>query len=169
METVDNSKATEGSGSGNTEPSSAFPPDASFPALTRFPGIRTMMRRIPKLNRLLQIGLGVMIAVVVWGYLYHWERSVPVTTLAKLAGNASFDGDIGWFKGTIYNGSNWKIQQLVVRIRIVNKNGSFQWDRRFRDDVEIVPLTSKNISIQTGQAHDYEHFEWSIVEAQGHW
>jgi hypothetical protein len=84
-----------------------------------------------------------------------------VTGKARLTG-------YGLFRGDIYNGSNWTITELIIKVEAKEKTGAVRWKRDFRTSEFIPPLTSGEISFSVTDDKDIGHFSWKITEIRGY-
>lgn len=92
--------------------------------------------------------------------------SLPKDELSKLNASASFS--FGSFKGNIYNGSNWRIKEIIVQIITQEQDGSIIWNRSFKTNVDILPLSAEEFYIKVGDDKNFASFVWAIVEAKGY-
>jgi hypothetical protein len=95
------------------------------------------------------------------------SKILPVVEQSKVSGNAGLTG-YGSFSRRIYNGSNWKITELVIRVIAKEKDGSIRWDRRFRAPQMISLLSTQNIHCSVTGDENVASFEWSIDEIRGY-
>lgn len=94
-------------------------------------------------------------------------KNLPLSDLTKLPGNA-YLGD-GEFKGRIYNGSDWTVEEVVFRVFAKEKDGSVRWDRKFLGSFSypLSPLKTESFSVNVTGEEGIDSFDWSIVEAKG--
>jgi hypothetical protein len=90
---------------------------------------------------------------------------LPEEEQSKVDGNATLRSES--FSGTLYNGSNWTIKEVIVRIIVKEKDGSTRWDRLFREAVTIPPLTTGDINFDIVGGQDFDSFEWGLKEIKG--
>jgi hypothetical protein len=94
---------------------------------------------------------------------------LPVEEQAKVTGNANLSG-YGSFSGKIYNGSNWTITEIKIRVAAKGENGVVKWNREFMTTTTIGPLTTEDFSFNvTGDENvSIALTEWGIVEVHGY-
>jgi hypothetical protein len=90
---------------------------------------------------------------------------LPLQEKMKINGNAGFKWD-NRFAGWIYNGSKCIITEIIVRIKAKNKDGSIRWERKFRKETYIKPLTQGALILTVADSKDASA-EWSIEEVLG--
>lgn len=93
-------------------------------------------------------------------------RNIPYEEWSKITGKASLSDGI--FKGEIYNGSNWKITSITVRIVAKEKDGRIRWDRKFKKEISIDPLSTSSFSISVIDDEGIGSFDWYIVDMSGY-
>ena len=93
------------------------------------------------------------------------SRSFPIEEKAKITGYA--DLAYGFLKGKLYNGSTWTVKEVIVTVKVLEKDGSTRWDRQFREMVTIQPLTTVSFMVEVGGDSDIGSFEWALVQVNG--
>jgi hypothetical protein len=91
----------------------------------------------------------------------------PLSEQAKVSGNAGLSG-YGSFSGRIYNGSNWTITDMIIRVLPKEKDGTVRWDRRFKASEVIPPLSTQSIQFSVTGDDGVASIEWSIEEIRGY-
>lgn len=91
---------------------------------------------------------------------------LPLEEKIKVTGNAGFSY-AEYFIGKIYNGSSWTITELTVHIIAKEKDGLIRWDRIFKTNIHITPLSTGNIFISITDTKDALS-EWNIEEVLGY-
>jgi len=91
---------------------------------------------------------------------------IPFLESVKIKGNGLLDH--GTFSGDIYNGSDWNITKIKLRIKAIEKDGKVRWDRDFIDINNIAPLTASSFSVNVINAEDIGSFEWNINDVWGY-
>ena len=94
------------------------------------------------------------------------SEEIPPDEGAKVTGNSGIS--YGEFRASIYNGSSWIIDELVITISAKDKNGGTSWNRKFRNkpSAEIDPLTTGHISFSIAD-DNVQNYEWNIAEVRG--
>ena len=92
---------------------------------------------------------------------------LPFVEMAKVTGNAGLSG-YGSFSGKIYNGSDWTITDMIIRVIAKEKNGNVRWDRKFKETQVISSLSTANIYITVTGDENVPSFEWNIEEIRGY-
>jgi hypothetical protein len=99
----------------------------------------------------------------------HLIEKLPQSELSKIEGRGSIDKVFEGFKAKIYNGSDYTITDITIRIVVKGKNGKVKWDRLFRVSKEIPSLSVSEISFPLlGVEWDIPSFDWYIEEARGY-
>tara|TARA_Y100000310_G_C20256801_1_gene611730 strand:- start:64 stop:597 length:534 start_codon:yes stop_codon:yes gene_type:complete len=93
---------------------------------------------------------------------------LPDIEKRKITGNASFGLYESSFKGKIYNGTDWTIMKLIVKIVAKEADGSVRWDRNFEERTHILPLSTKSLYFSVTGAEGVASHQWSIEEAFGY-
>lgn len=91
---------------------------------------------------------------------------IPIEDTLKISGNAEF-GSFGEFIGKIYNGSGWTLTDITIKIVAREKDKKIRWDRKFRTEINIPPLSTGNLYISVTGEREAEP-EWSIGEVRGY-
>lgn len=95
------------------------------------------------------------------------SKILPLEEQTKVTGNAGLSG-YGSFSGKIYNGGNWTITDMIIRVIAKEKNGNVRWDRKFRETQVISPLSTASIDIDVTGDENVASFEWNIEEIRGY-
>lgn len=95
------------------------------------------------------------------------SKILPYDEQVKVTGNAGLSG-YGSFSGKAYNGSNWTITDMIIRVVAKEKNGSIRWDRKFKETQVIPPLSIASIDITVTDDENVASFEWNIEEIHGY-
>ena len=90
---------------------------------------------------------------------------LPADQQARITGNASLS--FGSFSGKIYNGSDWTVTGLTFRVVAKEKDGSVRWDRKFKESMNVQPLSTTSFSVSVTGDQGCASHEWSIDEAIG--
>ena len=99
----------------------------------------------------------------------HLIEDVPQSELSKIEGKGSIDKVFEGFKAKFYNGSDYTITDITIRIVVKGKNGKVKWDRLFRSSKEIPSLSVSEISFPLlDVGWDISSFDWYIEEARGY-
>jgi hypothetical protein len=94
-------------------------------------------------------------------------KVLPLSEHIKVTGNAGLTG-YGSFSGKIYNGSDWTITDLIIRVMPKEKDGKIRWDRRFQASEVIPPLSTRSIQVAVTGDENVAAIEWSIEEIRGY-
>lgn len=94
------------------------------------------------------------------------ERELPYETSSKITGNASLA--YGSFSGRLYNGSDWVVTRVVIRVSAKEKDGTVRWTRDFSEIVTIKPLTTESFSISVTGDEGITKAPWNIEKIFGH-
>ncbi len=112
---------------------------------------------------------------IVRGYLQEESSALIIETLParerdKLEGNVAVKTilDHGWFEGSIYNGSDWTIKEIVFNLTIKEKDGSVRWSRRLKTHFDIAPLATESYSIDVTGTKGLGDITSYVVEARGY-
>lgn len=92
---------------------------------------------------------------------------LPFEEMIKVTGNAGLTG-YGSFSGKIYNGSNWTITDMIIRVIAKEKDGQVRWDRKFNETQVINPLSTTSITITVTGDANVASTEWNIGEIRGY-
>lgn len=90
---------------------------------------------------------------------------IPSEEIQKVTGNAEIGSS--YFEGDIYNGTNWIITVLTIRIIAHDNTGSVIWDRKFEETTYILPFSTQDILFKIGECK-YNTFDWNIEEIKGY-
>jgi len=77
------------------------------------------------------------------------------------------------FKGHIYNGSDWTLYNMIIRIVVKRKDGTIRWDRKYKISrfevpyVMVSPLSTGNFEVRISDYEESDSFEWHIVSVKG--
>lgn len=77
------------------------------------------------------------------------EHVVPADSLDQLIVTAQ-DVKSGVMQGTVYNGTNQKLNTIVFRVIVFQADGAPRWDRRFDVPVDISPMAAGSFVIDLG-------------------
>lgn len=94
------------------------------------------------------------------------SKILPLEEHIKVTGNAGLN--YGSFSGKIYNGSNWTITDMIIRVIAKEKSGSVRWDRKFKESKVIPPLSTESIYVSVTGDEGVTSFEWNIEEIRGY-
>lgn len=122
----------------------------------------------------------------------HQSRPLPSYEVAEIEGRAGYDRDYtqhrfttasdqkiplsAKFSGNLYNGSEWHITRVEVKIGNDKKAGTVgengkkiePWSRTFRAELSIGPKSNGTFLIDTIEGHLFEASQWEIREAWGY-
>ncbi|GAB5605150.1 hypothetical protein [Sideroxyarcus sp. TK5] len=115
---------------------------------------------------LLLVGLGALVA-------YKEINKVRGVEVLAMADKANVTGTAGLsygtlFQGNLYNGTNYYLRSVVIKITAQEKNGKIRWSRQFSDDVFIKPLATGSFQIEVVNAEGAQ-LDWGISEIKGEW
>lgn len=108
----------------------------------------------------------------------HEEPDSPdsPTTLPRYAG-AQLEGWGGMdpdteasqtaFTAAIYNGSDWTVKELTVRLSALDAEADTIWTREYRDHVHIAPLSVGTFEAKVLTGQDFDQINWTIYDARG--
>lgn len=101
----------------------------------------------------------------------QFARSLPEEEKSKITGYMHHFADIlGNVIIDIYNGSNWTITEITIRI--VTKDpysNNTIWDRKYkRDKLKILPLSSNSFEVYIGFDKRKVKVEWYIEDVKGY-
>jgi hypothetical protein len=106
------------------------------------------------------------------------ESNIPFDNKSLISGNAGVD-IIGYFSGSLYNGSKWAVNKIKFKVVAKDKNGGVRWTRDFVYDFShgdvsqflvhhsLEPLTAESFSVYAGDTN-VTSCDWYIVEAWGY-
>lgn len=92
---------------------------------------------------------------------------MPADYQSQLVGDGGFD-DRGYFSGSIYNGSNWIVTKVTLRIAVKEANGKTRWDRLFDLNTRIEPKSTERFHIKVSGYSDIGSFTWNVDSASGY-
>lgn len=99
----------------------------------------------------------------------HLIEDIPQYELSKIKGKGSIDKVLGRFDARIYNGSDYTITDITIRLVVKGKEGEVKWDRLFRSSKEIPSLSVSEISfLLLDVGWDISSFNWYIEGARGY-
>ena len=99
----------------------------------------------------------------------HLIEDIPQSELSKMEGKGSIDKVFERFEAKIYNGSDYTITDITIRLVVKGKEGKVKWDRLFRSSKEIPSLSVSEISFPLSDVEwDIPSFDWYIEEARGY-
>ncbi len=90
---------------------------------------------------------------------------VPKDIESKVDGVASLSA--GNFSGDIYNGSDWVISDIVVSVSAIDENKNFKWERKYRIEEIVTPLSYKAFSIPVADGFGVYLDTWNIRRVFG--
>ena len=103
-------------------------------------------------------------------YFYReWRRAaqtptdVPAQVISGITGRAGFQGN--YFRGNLYNPSNWSITEVTIRVSAKDGWGTVQWTRDFTTLAALSPRSAGDFTISTGEVT--HSADWQIVAAKG--
>lgn len=91
---------------------------------------------------------------------------LPIEEQSKLSGQAKII--YGSLDGTIYNGTDWTIKELIVKVIAKEEDGSERWNRNFKIPVNISPLSTEKIYTTVGDNNNVKSIEWYVVSTRGY-
>jgi hypothetical protein len=112
----------------------------------------------------------------------HNEQEIPFVDASKITGNAGllpsnsfWPGSAerkpsGIFSGTLYNGSDWTVTRVIVRIQAKDKDGTVRWLRDFSATLvpELRPLTTESFSLTVVDEQEIKEAAWNIKKLFGY-
>lgn len=105
--------------------------------------------------------------------LLNLPRELPAADARKIDGKASYYRRTGALGISLYNGSNWSIVAITVRLEVKPGTDVPAMNRLFRQELEkpLMSLTSGYVSINTGNnalfSTEQPKFSWQIVSVTG--
>ncbi|HGJ66124.1 TPA: hypothetical protein ENS27_12185 [bacterium] len=93
---------------------------------------------------------------------------IPFFETANLYGNAKISSVYNILNGNIYNGLNWTIKRLIIRITIFEHDGTIRWVRDFNAYVDLPSLSAGQFSININDIDNFGSYQWSIIKAWGY-
>jgi hypothetical protein len=97
----------------------------------------------------------------------HLIEDIPQSELSKIEGKGSINKVFESFEAKIYNGSDYTITDITIRLMVKGKEGKVKWDRLFRSSKEIPSLSVSEISFPLSDVGwDISSFDWYIEEAR---
>lgn len=101
---------------------------------------------------IIAIVLTILLAcIAIFSYYTIVAKSLPLKELAKIEIKGNLKGNI--FNGTIYNGSTWNINEVVVKINIKNKEGRVLSSRAYKHYIQLNPLHVNTFKIALYDEH----------------
>lgn len=94
------------------------------------------------------------------------EKELPFVSSDKITGNASLGED--YFSGKIYNGSDWIVTRVIVRVSAIESDGTVRWSRDFSAPVTINPLTTEPFSVMVSGSQGIKKWSWDIIKVFGY-
>jgi len=94
-------------------------------------------------------------------------NKLPFEEVAKIEGTASV-GYANTFTCDLYNGSNWTIKNVVIKLDLFESSGELRWSRHYCHNLEIKPLMSGSSTISITQGTNFGTFKWEIFEVRGY-
>jgi len=92
---------------------------------------------------------------------------LPLDAIAKIEGTASV-GYANTFTCELYNGSDWIITSLVLKLDLFEIDGKLRWSRYYEHPLRIGTFSSGSSTISITQGLNYGSFNWDIFEAYGY-
>ena len=99
------------------------------------------------------------------------DQRLPATEQALLTGEGSFGYSGRGYQTTgfgvsLYNGSAWIVNRVVLRVSAIEPAGGVRWSRRFSETTSIGPLSTQYLHIELG-GDDGAIARWQVEEAYG--
>jgi hypothetical protein len=91
---------------------------------------------------------------------------LPRVELAKVTGTAT--GSSGTMRLDLYNGSNWLVTMVRVRLVGFGPMGDTLWVRSYRAPIQVDRFHSETTSFNFTQDPAMRRYEWSLEEALGY-
>lgn len=91
---------------------------------------------------------------------------LPGDQQSKITGTGGIH--YGKFHADIYNGSNWIVNEVLVRIVARDKGGGIKWDRKYKISTLLPPLSTGEINTKVTGGEAIASFEWSIEQMRGY-
>lgn len=93
-------------------------------------------------------------------------QTIPVEEQEKITGSASIS--YRFFKGNLYNGSNWFITEMTVKIEVKEKNGKIRWARSYNTEISLSPLHSDEFIFEILGDDKNGEMSWGIENIKGY-
>lgn len=97
---------------------------------------------------------------------YGTTLPLPELEQYKVTGEASLKYGTS-FSGKLYNGSNYKLEKVVITITAKEKSGAVRWERKFEDDIFITPFKTGEFRVEVIGA-DGADLNWRIERIEGY-
>lgn len=102
-------------------------------------------------------------------------RELPSEAISKLEVRGVIQGGFLGIKlkGHIYNGSDWTLYNMIIRIVVERKDGTIRWDRKYKISsfevpyTWVSPLSTGNFEVRISDYEESDSFEWHIVSVKG--
>lgn len=111
--------------------------------------------------------LGLLIAYFLYSSRFQL-RQVPAADLKKVTGTATLGSSYDIFYGSLYNGSDWIIKEIIFKVTTKNSDGTVMWSRNYKNTITLEPLTSTEFTVTVTSGRGHSSFSWSIVSARGY-
>jgi hypothetical protein len=103
------------------------------------------------------------------------ESTVPVlpdAEMEKIEGELKLN-DAGSLIGKLYNGTDWKLNQVTLTVTLNSKDGK-SWTRKFVHDVDGDPFATFDVFVPTGKKNIFSSLDsgtinhtWHLKEVRG--
>jgi len=102
-------------------------------------------------------------------------RELPSEAITELDVRGGIEGGfLGYkFRGHIYNGSDWTLFNMIIRIVLKRKDGTIRWDRKYKISsfevpyFQVSPLSTGSFKVEISDYEVSDSFEWHIVSVKG--
>ena len=102
------------------------------------------------------------------------ELSSEAINELDVRGGIEGDFFLGYkFRGHIYNGSDWTLFNMIIRIVLKRKDGTIRWDRKYKISsfevpyFQVSPLSTGSFKVEISDYEVSDSFEWHIVSVKG--
>ncbi len=95
------------------------------------------------------------------------DTPLPPQAAGFVTGRAGFN-ERGFFEVSIYNGSNYQITAIIVRVKAKAAKEEDGYERGFYAHTDIGPLSEGIAQISVTKPVGYESHEWSISSLYGY-
>lgn len=96
----------------------------------------------------------------------HNEQKLTAPASLLVTGNARLLN--GSFRGKIYNGSDWTITRVVIKITAKEADGATRWSRNFSHSLTILPLSAEYFSFNVTGDEGVKDAPWVIDQVFGY-
>jgi len=114
-----------------------------------------------------------LLALIVYDEMIYGKKTAYGTTLPlpiieqlKVTGQAELAFGSS-FQGKLYNGSNYKLEKVVITITAREESGAIRWVRQFKDEIFIAPLKTGRFEVEVIGAEGAE-LSWDIDKIEGY-